>query len=485
MKAAKYLLGAQWGRYLLQIANLAVLARLLNPADFGLVAVATALTGFAWVLGDFGLSLAALQAPRLTQAEKSNLFWLNTAMGLGLAVLVPLCSFPLAMLFGDERLVGIILCMAPAFFLRGAAVQFGVEMNRNSQFGRLAGARFLGDLIGFVGTLVLALCGFGYFALALNVTIAALAGLVTHVAWAGWRPGWPRRDVSVGGMVRFGWHTMIAQLANYVTTNADTLAIGKFFGPVPVGYYNRATQMSSMAVQQVAAPLTAIVVPKVAGAAQEGAAATLLRRYHILLAYPLTAFSSALAALSLPAVNLVLGPGWEMSATFITILCLSSAFQAVGYVYYWGFVSTAQTRLLAQSELISRSIMLVVLIACAAFGDPYWVAWSVVFGQWLLWIVSGAIYFPRAGLPAAPYIETALRCMAIGLVALGLVRLVATTMASREGDPIALVILGSVWLLGYGLAWRVLGADDRSTVKEFAAHFASRNRLASKLYRLV
>nr|MBW4043298.1 oligosaccharide flippase family protein [Acidobacteriota bacterium] len=127
----------QWGTYVLQLASLVVLARLLLPADYGLITMAAAVIGVAAVIGDFGLSLAAIQAPHLSQQQKANLFWLNTGIGALVGLLVAASSPLIAGFYGEPRLVPVTVSLGSVFVLNGAAVQFKVELNRRSRFRAL------------------------------------------------------------------------------------------------------------------------------------------------------------------------------------------------------------------------------------------------------------------------------------------------------------------------------------------------------------
>ena len=88
-------LSGQWGRYGLQLLALVVFSRLLSPADFGLVAMVTGVVGIAYVIGDFGLSLAALQAEDLHTDQRTNLFWCNSVIGFLIAALICVAAAPM------------------------------------------------------------------------------------------------------------------------------------------------------------------------------------------------------------------------------------------------------------------------------------------------------------------------------------------------------------------------------------------------------
>ena len=99
-------LGAQAGRFALQIGSLVVLARLLTPEAFGLVAMATSVLGVAELVRDFGLSSAAVQAKHLSDGERTNLFWVNVGIGTACALLALGAAPLVARLYGDPRVAG-------------------------------------------------------------------------------------------------------------------------------------------------------------------------------------------------------------------------------------------------------------------------------------------------------------------------------------------------------------------------------------------
>src|ERR1700750_2003460 len=116
-------LAVQAGRTILQFGSIVALARLLTPADFGLVAMVTAVIGVADLVRDFGLSLAAVQAPKLSHGERTNLFWANVGLGLA-CTLVAMAMTPFIVAgYHEPRLAPIVLALAPVFLLSGITTQ--------------------------------------------------------------------------------------------------------------------------------------------------------------------------------------------------------------------------------------------------------------------------------------------------------------------------------------------------------------------------
>ena len=254
-------LSGQWGRYALQLLALVVFSRLLSPADFGLVAMVTGVVGVAYVIGDFGLSLAALQAAELHPHQRTNLFWYNSAIGLIVAALVCVAAGPLAAFYDDSRVAPSPSCWPRCSCSTESAVQFRTELNRQLRFGVIAAADTLGQAAGFVVALVGALVGWSYWALVAMQVIAAVVTDAIIIARARWWPGWYHRGTPMRSLLIFGVNIFLTQLINYVSTNVDQIVIGRVWGATALGFYNRAFQIARIPAQQVAAPLTRVVLP--------------------------------------------------------------------------------------------------------------------------------------------------------------------------------------------------------------------------------
>ncbi|MGD0900434.1 MAG: oligosaccharide flippase family protein, partial [Thermoguttaceae bacterium] len=129
--------------FLMRLGSMAVLARILTPGDFGLVAMATAITGFVEMFKDAGLSLATVQRAEITHAQVSILFWINVALSAGLMLLVAAIAPAVAWFYGDSRLIAITLVVAGAFLFGGVGIQHAALLRRQMRFGTLATVQFL------------------------------------------------------------------------------------------------------------------------------------------------------------------------------------------------------------------------------------------------------------------------------------------------------------------------------------------------------
>jgi O-antigen/teichoic acid export membrane protein len=144
----------QYGNGALQIAAAVILARLLAPEDFGLVAIVTVLTSFAPLLIDFGLGDATTQRSKITQGQVSSLFWLSSGIGLAAAVVLAAFSPLVAWLYRESRLEQIALCTGLSFVFWGMSNQHLALLRRTMQFGSIAKIQLLGTLAGIAVAVV-------------------------------------------------------------------------------------------------------------------------------------------------------------------------------------------------------------------------------------------------------------------------------------------------------------------------------------------
>src|SRR5262245_5412502 len=146
--------------FVIRMASMVVLARLLTPADFGLIAMVTIVTGIYQLFGTAGLSSAAVQKDTVTHAEISTLFWINLAVGLMLALACLATAPVLVVFYGEPRLFWLTVVMASGFVFSGAAVQHSALLQRRLRYLALTIIETTSLLVGVAVGIGMALSGF-------------------------------------------------------------------------------------------------------------------------------------------------------------------------------------------------------------------------------------------------------------------------------------------------------------------------------------
>lgn len=254
-------LAAQGVKFALQLISTVFLARLLAPADFGLVAMVTAVTGCIALFKDAGLSLATVQRKEITRAQISTLFWANVAISLGLVAITLLLAPAIASLYSEPRLALITVVISSGFFLSGLSVQHQALLRRRMRFSALAIIDIVAMASGVAAALTVGLATGSYWALvAMPLTTAATTTVGVWIACP-WLPSAPRRGTGVRTMLRFGGTVAACNLVNYVARNIDNVLTGWWLGAVALGHYSKAYSLLLLPIHQINAPFSSVMVP--------------------------------------------------------------------------------------------------------------------------------------------------------------------------------------------------------------------------------
>ena len=182
----------QGAQMAIKIVAVGVMARILTPEDFGLIAMMTVVVGFLGIFSDAGLGSATIQRERITHAQVSNLFWVNAAMGCLLASVLFASAPLIAAFYGDARIVGIARGLSASFVFSGFMLQHQALMRRQMRFESLAIRAALGIALGCLVGIVMAYCGMGYWSL-VGMTLSS-NGFTMLSMWSAipWAPSLPR-----------------------------------------------------------------------------------------------------------------------------------------------------------------------------------------------------------------------------------------------------------------------------------------------------
>jgi O-antigen/teichoic acid export membrane protein len=402
-----------YGNGVLQLIAAIVLARLLTPDDFGLVAIITVLTSFAFILIDFGVGDATTQRSRITQSQVSSLFWLSSGIGFAIAAVLAACGPLIASLYRDPRLESVALYSAITFALSGMAGQHLSLLRRTMQFAAVAKVQFLSSLAGVLIGIVAAMCGFGYGALVLRQIVNAAC--LTAGAWINcpWRPGYPVFDSEVKSMVRFGMHVVGFSVVYSLARAADRIALGLYYRPSEVGFYQNAVTLYDYSIFQSLAQLHNV----------GSAALSKLQSDHAALRQKYKAALSALAFFAMPAaailsvtaqdvVVILLGERWRAAGSLLSIIALRGIVQVIEGSQGWLHLSLGHPGRWRNWGIVTAIVQVVAILAGLPFGATG-VATATVIASSLIAVPS----ITYAGRPAG--IGAALVIRAVGAQSFG------------------------------------------------------------------
>jgi PST family polysaccharide transporter len=340
----------------MQFITTVLLARLLDPADFGLMGMATVVTGFILLFRDLGTASAVIQRQQPTQTLLSGLFWVNVSFGVAAAVFLCLFAPLIAGIYNETRVVPLLQLLAFSFIISGAGTLHQALLERGLEFDRLAKVELAATLAGaFVG-IGSALAGQGVWSLVYQtLTVAAVT---TSLLWvfSAWRPSLVLGLSEVRQVMSYSLNLTGFNIFNYFARNADYLLIGRYLGATELGYYTLAYRLMLYPLQNISAVVARVMFPVYVRMREDDAR---FRRTYLrvagsiaFLTFPLML---GLMALAKPFVLTLFGPAWQSVVVLLQVLAplgmaqsivplIGSIYQAKGrtdLLFRWGiFAST-------------------------------------------------------------------------------------------------------------------------------------------------
>ena len=312
---------AQAANFVLRVGSLMVLARLLDPADFGLVGMVTVVTGVLSLFKDGGLSTVTIQRATITNEQISTLFWINTLVGLALGVLTLGVAPILVSFYLEPRLFWITAALATGFLINALGVQHWALLQRDMRFLALSIVEILSQVVGSAVGIIMALAGFGYWALVGMTIMLQVSYTVCLWMTMTWVPGLPRRGIGSGSMVRFGGMATLNAFVCYIAFNLEKLLLGRFWGAEALGIYGRAYQLINIPTENLNSAIGGVALSALSRLQDNPNRFKVyfLRGYSLLISLTLP-ITVACALFAEDIILLFLGPKWASAIPIFRLL---------------------------------------------------------------------------------------------------------------------------------------------------------------------
>ena len=329
----------------LTLVSTMILARLLTPRDFGLVAMVWTVMSFLRVFKEAGLSTATVQREGITHAQVSNLFWINIAVSGFVSVLVAATAPLVAWFYKEPRLVGVTLALSITFFLAGSAVQHLALLNRQMRFKAIAVIQIGSILAGVLVGVGMAWENYGYWSLVgLNLTTNLVACLMTWPI-SRWRPQFFKRHSGTRPLFHFGANLTAGAFVYSLARGLDGLLIGRFCGAVSVGMYTRAAALLSRPLEQIMSPIQAVFLPALSRlqTRPDHYRQTFLQLYEA-IALTSFLFTGMCFGLARPLTLVLLGPKWEAASAIFACFTFAALQYPLSNCATWLYASQGRGR---------------------------------------------------------------------------------------------------------------------------------------------
>lgn len=371
IKAASFLqLGSKFVSVVVQLVVTMVLARLLMPEQYGVVAVLTAFSSLFTVLADAGISTAVAQFQDLEQSDYERLFFVSLLLGVILSVCFIFLSFGIAWLYGNDIYVplGAILTLSILFNALNM-VPNGILL-KEKKFSLIGLRLIMCNIVVGVMAVALAFVGLGAFAIVLQSVLTSLFVLVWNLVTSHLRMSFGDVRPVLSKVGKYSAYLLGNDAIVWLSGNADSLLAGKMFGEAALGYYNKAFSLYGYPINILAAPITSTLIPFLAPLQDDVPA---MRAKHLGVVRKVS-FIVALCAVwmhvcAAEVVEIMFGSNWGPSIPLLKVLAFAIYARGVNSVHAPLLSAAGRSDLLMKSTTVNTAATFVMILIGGLLGS--------------------------------------------------------------------------------------------------------------------
>ena len=387
------ILGVTWnglGKIVIQTVQLGImiiLARILMPADFGVIATTMIFTRLITLLNEMGIAAAVIQKEKIETVELATLFTASLVFGIFLSITLIACSLPLARFYNKEILAPILKLSSVTLIIGSLSVIQKALLNRNLNFKKIAQVEIFG-IVGYgVVSIILAIKGYGVWSIVWgNIANHVLS---TIIFWfvSEWKPILQFNFKCFLKLCKFGLNVFGTNLVNYTGMNLASLIIGKFLGMTSLGLYDLANNLTSQTVGRLTFIIGRVMFPTLSQMQNDNKrfANAYMKVLQVLIMI-ISPLLIGVAALARPFVFLVFGEKWNGSILPLQVLALVAILGTISSTVGFVLISKGRSDIELKFNIIYIFIYMLMLLFSIRFGLN-----GVVVSIVLITLISGPI----------------------------------------------------------------------------------------------
>jgi O-antigen/teichoic acid export membrane protein len=430
--SAGWVLLEQWSTKLVSLLLFAILARLLQPSDFGLVALATAIIAILQVFVNSGFSKALIQKRDLLPKDAATAFWTSLALAAVIYGLLIAAAPLLALWFGQSELHLVLIALGAIIPLAALSRVPAALLAREFAFRTLSLRTMISILVGALVALPLAIAGLGVWALVAQAVAEAAVAVIVLWSSTSWRPRFEFSIESLRSLWKTGISLLGIELLDAIQAQVDKLVVGALFSVTELGIYSLAQRLGVMLQDIVSSVITRVSLTTFSRAQDDISRVRWIFRQ---LTFATAALSfpvfGLVAVLSSQIVPFLFGPGWDAAIPLIWIMAGGWAFAAVAMFDRSALVGTGHADAALWLALLQNAISIALVFAFAPLG-VLGIAFSR-FARILTWPIRLYALHRFISLPVWRYVWQVVKCvLAVGPFIIAIAILQTTPWATID-----------------------------------------------------
>lgn len=359
LKGIFYTAISKYSNVIITIIISAILARLLSPEEFGIVALVSVFTAFFSLLGNMGIGPAIVQVKELTQLDLSSIFTFSVLMAFILALTFFLSSGLIANFYDEQDLVPIVRLLSISVFFNILRIVPSALNRKNLRFKQMAIVTILVQVITGLVAIFMALNGYSYYSLVIQSVLSGFLGFLIFYLLYPMKISFLINKEPLKKIASFSSYQFAFNFINYFSRNLDNILIGKYLGNAPLGFYNKSYTLMLLPVRNLTHVITPVLHPVLSNHQDDKKyifnSYVRIIKLLAILGFPLSVFLYFAA----PELILIMfGPQWGQSIPVFKILAITVGIQICLSSSGAIFQSVNRTDLLFTSGLLSSVFMI-------------------------------------------------------------------------------------------------------------------------------
>lgn len=372
---AKWIAVSQSCRLILQLVGLTILARLVSPTEYGLMAMATVVTNFALLLRDLGTSAAIIHKHEIEDDTICTVFWINISMGCIVGVLLMLSTPYFSRIFNSSELSTILWILALSFPIASLSSVHQALLERKSAFRVLARIEIVSAICGLLVAIIAAWLGAGVYSLVGQTLVTII--LSSSQLWiaSDWIPRFYANKSELKYLADFSGNLTLFNVINYFSRNADGIIIGHYFSAAILGAYSLAYRIMLFPIMSLSGVASRALYPVISRQQSDLLAMKkLYLRVIAIISFIVAPLMAGLVILREPFIHIVFGEKWSLVPSLLLWLAPTGFIQSLVSTTGAIFMARGSTYILMRLGIMSAILQVGAFIVGANYNVEYMAA---------------------------------------------------------------------------------------------------------------
>lgn len=339
-----------------------VLARILMPEEYGLIAIVMVVINICNVFFNSGFSTSLIQKKDADELDFSTAFWSSLLLAIVLYAAVYLLANPIAVFYKQELLKPVIRVMGLSLIVSSLKAIQKAYVSRKMQFRKFFWATLGGTLASAMVGIWMAVAGYGVWALAAQYLTNALIDTIVLGLSIEWHPHWMFSKERLKGIIAFGGKVLAASLIYTIYEDLRTLIIGKVYSSDDLAYYNKGKQLPGFVVNNINSAISSALLPamsKLQGDKEQMKNA--MRNFNKMGAFIMMPMMVGLAVVAKPLVMVLLTEKWLFCVPYLRLMCIYYAFMPMQEANTQAVLAAGRSDIALKAEILKRGVNLAII----------------------------------------------------------------------------------------------------------------------------